>query len=144
MFKTSKVLRSIEYTFLPRTRSPKTTAKLVQNNVYCFTSLLQVYRCYWTYVGITMLYRWRMSQKKLFERERRKWRTTQKLERKNTKDMDYNNSSRLFRPWGSRVMALSIKCDSWPYELSHVKNVWFIFPIQTTWCSPGNLPFVFH
>ena len=31
---------------------------------------------------------------------------------KNTKDMDYNNSSRRFRPWGSRVMALSIKCDS--------------------------------
>ena len=26
------------------------------------TSLLQVYRCYWTYVGITILYRWRMSQ----------------------------------------------------------------------------------
>ena len=26
--------------------------------------------------------------------------------------MDYNNSSRRFRPWGSRVMALSIKCDS--------------------------------
>ena len=25
---------------------------------------------------------------------------------------DYNNSSRRFRPWGSRVMALSIKCDS--------------------------------
>ena len=25
--------------------------------------------------------------------------------------MDYNNSSRQFRPWGSRVMALSIKCD---------------------------------
>ena len=38
--------------------------------------------------------------------------------------MDYNNSSRRFRPWGSRVMALSIKCDSlqWPYELRHVKN----------------------
>ena len=31
---------------------------------------------------------------------------------KNTKDMNYNNSSRRFRPWGSRVMALSIKCDS--------------------------------
>ena len=26
--------------------------------------------------------------------------------------MDYNNSSRRFRPWDSRVMALSIKCDS--------------------------------
>ena len=35
-----------------------------------------------------------------------------KLERKNSKDMDYNNSSRRFRPWGSRVMALSIKCHS--------------------------------
>ena len=31
---------------------------------------------------------------------------------KNTKDMDYNNSSRRFRPWGSRVVALSIKCAS--------------------------------
>ena len=38
----------------------------------------------------------------------------QKLERKNTKDMDYNNSSWRFRPWGSRVVALSIKCDSLP------------------------------
>ena len=26
--------------------------------------------------------------------------------------MDYNISSRRFRPWGSRVMALSMKCDS--------------------------------
>ena len=26
--------------------------------------------------------------------------------------MDYNNSSRRIRPWGSRVMAFSIKCDS--------------------------------
>ena len=34
------------------------------------------------------------------------------VQHKNTKDMDYNNSSRRFRPWGSRVMALSIKCDS--------------------------------
>ena len=32
--------------------------------------------------------------------------------RKNDKDMDYNNSSRRFRPLGSRVMALSIKCYS--------------------------------
>ena len=35
-------------------------------------------------VPITILYRWRMSQSKLFKRERRKWRTTQKLERKNS------------------------------------------------------------
>ena len=35
------------------------------------------------------------------------------LEKKNNKDMDYNNSSRRFRPWGSRVKS---------YELSHVKN----------------------
>ena len=34
------------------------------------------------------------------------------LEGKNTKDMDYNNSSGRFRPWGSRVMALSIKFDA--------------------------------
>ena len=26
--------------------------------------------------------------------------------------MDYNNSSLRFKPWGSRVIALSIKCDS--------------------------------
>ena len=32
--------------------------------------------------------------------------------RKTIKDMDYNDSSRQFRPLGSRVMALSIKCDS--------------------------------
>ena len=106
-----------------KTRSPRTTAKVIQNNVYCFFITIfglaipaffmhQVYRCYWAYVGITILYRWRMSRKKLFKRERRKWLTTQKLERKNNKDMDYNNSSRRFRPWGSRVMALSIKCDS--------------------------------
>ena len=39
-----------------KTRSPKTTARLIQNNVYCFfilnnisaghSSLLQIYRCY--------------------------------------------------------------------------------------------------
>ena len=32
--------------------------------------------------------------------------------RKTNKDMDYNDSSRPFRPLGSRVIALSIKCDS--------------------------------
>ena len=32
--------------------------------------------------------------------------------RKINKDMDYNDSSRPFRPLGSRVMALSIKCVS--------------------------------
>ena len=45
----------------PKRRSPKTTAKLIQNNVYCFfhdnisaghASLL--HRCYWTYVRITI------------------------------------------------------------------------------------------
>ena len=51
-----------------------------------------------------------MSQWKSFKRQRRKWRTKQKLERKNNRDMDYNNSSRRFRLWGSRVMAF--KCDS--------------------------------
>ena len=35
-----------------------------------------------------------------------------KTGKENTKDMDYNNLSRRFRPSGSRVMALSIKCDS--------------------------------
>ena len=37
---------------------------------------------------------------------------TKNGKRKNYKNMDYNNSSRPFRPLGSRVMALSIKCDS--------------------------------
>ena len=32
--------------------------------------------------------------------------------RKTSKDMDYNNLSRRFRPLGSRVMSLSIKCVS--------------------------------
>ena len=31
--------------------------------------------------------------------------------RKGNKDVEYNNSSRRFRPLGSRFMALSIKCD---------------------------------
>ena len=35
-----------------------------------------------------------------------------KKKRKTNKDMDYNNSSRRFRPLGSRVMAFFIKCDS--------------------------------
>ena len=35
-----------------------------------------------------------------------------KKEKKTKKDIDYNNSSRRFRPLGSRVMALCIKCDS--------------------------------
>ena len=33
-------------------------------------------------------------------------------EKINTEEMDYNNSLRRFRPWHSRVMTLSIKCDS--------------------------------
>ena len=37
---------------------------------------------------------------------------TKNWKRKNSKDIDYINSSRQFRPLGSRVMALSIKCDS--------------------------------
>ena len=35
-----------------------------------------------------------------------------KKEKKTNGDMDYNNSSRRFKPLGSRVMALSIKYDS--------------------------------
>ena len=35
-----------------------------------------------------------------------------KKKRKTNKNMDYNNSSRRFKALGSRVMALSIKCDS--------------------------------
>ena len=41
----------------------KTTCIVFYNNISAgHTSLLQVYRCYWTYVAITILYRWRMSQ----------------------------------------------------------------------------------
>ena len=35
-----------------------------------------------------------------------------KRKRKTNKDIGYNNSSRRLRPIGSRVMALSMKCDS--------------------------------
>ena len=35
-----------------------------------------------------------------------------KKKRTTNKDIGYNNSSRWFRPLGSRVMALFIKCDS--------------------------------
>ena len=35
-----------------------------------------------------------------------------KKKRRSSKDLDYNNSSWRFSPLGSRVMALSIKCDS--------------------------------
>ena len=41
----------------------KTTCIVFYNNISAgHTSLLQVYRCYWTYVAITILYRWRISQ----------------------------------------------------------------------------------
>ena len=36
---------------------------------------------------------------------------TKNWKRKNSKDIDYINSSRRFRPLGSSVMALSIKCN---------------------------------
>ena len=56
---------------------------------------------------------------------------------KNTEDMDYNNSSRRFRPWGSRVMALSIKCDSLALRtesreewiFSSGINLWFLLHV---------------
>ena len=41
----------------------KATCIVFYNNISAgHTSLLQVYRCFWTYVAITILYRWRMSQ----------------------------------------------------------------------------------
>ena len=57
---------------------------------------------------------------------------------KNTEDMDYNNSSRRFRPWGSRVMALSIKCDSLALRtesreewiFSSGINLWFLLHVS--------------
>ena len=56
-----------------KNEKPKDYCKaMIQNNVYCFFITIfrlaiqalfdQVYRCYWTYVGITILYRWRMTQ----------------------------------------------------------------------------------
>ena len=77
------------------------------------TSLLQVYRCYWIYdrnykiqyidrnVAITIVEKGEVEMKYNIEKKR-----------KTNKDMDYNDSSRQFRPLGSRVMALSIKCVS--------------------------------
>ena len=55
---------------------------------------------------------------------------------KNTKDMDYNNSSRRFRPWGSRVMALSIKCASLALR-TESREEWIF-------CSGINLWFFLH
>jgi len=43
---------------------------------------------------------------------------TKNWKRKNTKDIYYHNSLRRFRPYGSRVMALSIKS-----EQSHLKSL---------------------
>ena len=62
-------------------------------------------------IGITTLYRWRMSQKNCLI-GRRGNDVQHKKEKKTNRDMDYNNSSRRFKPLGSRIIALSIKCDS--------------------------------
>ena len=48
---------------------------------------------------------------------------------KKPKDIDYNNSSRRFRPWGSRVMALSIKCDSLALQTESRDSVQFSFAV---------------
>ena len=77
-------------------------------------------------------------------KERRKWRTTRKLERKNTKDMDYNRSSNRplvtitrhgglghevqeWRPYLSNA-------TPWPYELSCVKNEFSLVGLTALSC----------
>ena len=57
----------------------------------------------------------------MFKRERR---YNTKLERKNTKEIDYNNSSRQFKPWGSRVIA------SQNGAITHINRS--IYSIETT------------
>ena len=47
--------------------------------------------------------------------------------------MDYNDSSRQFRPLGSRVMALSIKCDSLAL-VTESREEW-IFPNEINYMS---------
>ena len=71
-----------------------------------------VYRCYWTYVAITILYTMENVAIKIVQKGEAEMTYNTKTGKENTKEMDYNNSSRRFRPWGSRVKALSIKCDS--------------------------------
>ena len=61
-----------------------------------------------------------------------------KKEKKTNRDMDYNNSSRRFKPLGSRVIALSIKCDSSPYGLSHVKNEFSLLRLTACQCESGQ------
>ena len=56
---------------------------------------------------------------------------TENWKRKNNKDMDYNNSSRRFRPLGSNATPQ-------PYELSHVRNE-FSQPAKTA-VSPRSSP----
>ena len=53
--------------------------------------------------------------------------------RKTNKDMDYNNLSRRFRPLGSRVMSLSIKCVSLALR-TESREEW-IFPNEINYMS---------
>ena len=48
-----------------------------------------------------------------------------KKKRTTNKDIGYNNSSRRFRPLGSRVMPLFIKCDSLAFIRTEVRGRWF-------------------
>ena len=108
---------------LPITKNEKSKdyCKADQNNMYCF--FITIFRlaipAFFRFADVTepmirntILYRWRMSQQKLFKRAGGNDVQNKNWKRKNDKDMDYNNSSRRFRPLGSRVMALSIKCYS--------------------------------
>ena len=51
--------------------------------------------------------------------------------------MDYNDSSRQFRPLGSRVMALSIKCVSLAALRTESREEW-IFLMRLTACQCEN------
>ena len=78
------------------------------------TSLLQVYRCYWIYDRNynTVYSVYRSCRNHHCWKGRGGNEVQHRKKRKTNKDMDYNDSSRQFGPVGSRVMALSIQCDS--------------------------------
>ena len=108
---------------LPITKNEKSKdyCKADQNNMYCF--FITIFRlaipAFFRFTDVTEL----MQESQYYidgecrNRNCLKGRggndvQNKNWKRKNDKDMDYNNSSRRFRPLGSRVMALSIKCYS--------------------------------
>ena len=53
-----------------------------------------------------------------------------KTGKENNKDMDYNSSRRFRHEVQESSVALSIKCDSWPYELRKPFTTDRFFPIK--------------